>query len=234
MKNKFAIVTGASRGIGLGVAQYLAEQGYDLGLIARNKEWLEAVADTMRKKYSHLSIDAVAVDLGNIDQAYQAVQTLIATADRIDVLFNNAGVLVPGADELPSESFHQMLQVNVEGLFAVIKAVLEKMTKQGTGYVFNLSSMSGIRAFPETALYAATKFAVTGLTEGLYKKYKSEGINITAICPSVVNTEMTQRFDMPLEDKIQVEDIVKTVDYLMSLSSSAVMPKIEIHCRAIG
>lgn len=231
---KFAVITGATKGIGRAVAYYFAGKGYHLVLLARDIASLNLIARDIEKQHDKISISVYSVDLSLPQAAYDAIKAIITPLPSIDVLFNNAGLLIPGADECEFSDFKQMLNLNVEGMFSVAKACLEKMVVQKYGYIFNLSSLSGIRAFPETALYAATKFAVTGLSEGLYKKYKSEGITVTCLCPGMVATDMTRNFNFKDEDKIQVEDIVKTVDYVLSLSPQATVPLIEIHCREFG
>lgn len=228
--NKLAIITGASRGIGLAVANYLANKNYDLVLIARNSERLEQVASDIQSTNSAITVTSHAVDVSNAQAAYDQLKSMVSDIAQVDLLFNSAGILYTGSDDMAIDDLDALLQTNVLGLFAVAKAVLEKMSDQDSGYVMNLSSMSGRRAFGGNGGYATSKFAVSGLTESLFKKYVKQGIKVTALCPSYIDTDMTQHMSVDNADKITVEDIVKTVDYLLSLGNNAAVPFIEIHC----
>ncbi|MCE3237192.1 MAG: hypothetical protein K0R24_173 [Gammaproteobacteria bacterium] len=231
--SKFAIITGASRGIGECVAHYFASQGYDLALIARNEEALSKTKAAINADFPAIKITTHALDISDAKNTYDQIKACIHAAGKIDVIFNSAGISINGTSTLSIDDFQKLQLINVSGMFAVAKAAAEMMKEQGSGYIFNVASMSGKRALVRNGGYASTKFAVVGFSEALFKELMPYGVKVTVLCPSVVNTEMTRHFDMPLEHKIEVQDIVKTVDYLLSLSSAAVIPSIDIHCKAI-
>ena len=230
---KFAIITGASRGIGEGIARYFAKQGYDLALIARNKEALNRVKQSISSETPNINVNVYPLDISNTHETYRCIKTCIENKGRVDVLFNNAGMTIHGTSEVSIDEFQKINAVNVDGTFACAKAAAETMKKQGYGYIFNLASILGKMTLGEHGVYCSGKFAVVGFSESLLRELLPYGVKVSSLCPSVVDTQMTRDFDMPNEEKIQVNDIVKTVDYLLSLSTHAVIPTIDIHCKAI-
>ncbi len=230
----FAIVTGASRGIGKAVAKYFAEQGYDLALIARDPKRLEnTVTELLQLTAGNIQIKPYAIDIANHKAVTITMNSIIEAQPSIDILFNNAGILLPGTTALSVDDFNHMLQVNLLGAFAVAKPVAEQMQRQGFGYIFNLASNGGKRALPNVGGYCATKFGLVGLNEALQKELATNHVKVTALCPSVTDTDMTQDFTIINEEKIQTEDIVKTVAYLLSLNKNTHVPEIIIKCRTI-
>jgi len=231
--NKFAIITGGSRGLGFAVAEYLGEKGYDLALIARNPERLEEAKSTLSKQFNKIDITIHAIDVSHSRDAYLKIKEIIAKKGRVDVLFNNAGIAEFGTSELDIDDFEKMQAVNVNGVFAVAKAVAEKMKEQKSGYIFNLASKAGKRPLARLGGYCASKYAVVGFSDSLYQELMEYGVKVTALCPSVTNTDMSRHIEFSDEQKIQLSDIVDTVDYLLKLSPYAVVSSVEIDCRKI-
>ena len=230
---KFAIVTGGSKGIGLAVAKLLAQKGYDLALVARDHKKLLKAKSMLQDCHNAIRVTTHSVDLENAADAYHQIKAICQTHESIDLLFNNAGIAVNGADELEIEAMQSLMNINFIGAFAVLKAVLEKMKIQKSGYIINLSSLSGRRALARSGGYCASKFALSGFSESLFKRYTEMGIKVTAICPSTIDSDMTRHFAIDNQDKITQQDMVKTVDYLLSLGKNAVVPFIEVHCKAL-
>jgi len=227
----FAIITGASRGIGKAVAHYFAAQGYDLALLAQNPQRLKTAAEEIATP--NIVVETYALDIADTVAVTTTIQAILAAHSRVDVLFNNAGILVPGTTHLSLTDFSRMLQINLLGAFAIAKPVAEVMQKQGFGYIFNLASNGGKRALPEFGGYCASKFGLVGLNEALQKELAKSCVKVTALCPSVTSTDMTQNFSMPDEEKIQLDDIVKTVAYLLSLNVNTHVPEMIIKCRSL-
>ena len=230
---KFAIITGASRGIGYAVAEYFAAHDYDLALIARDPHRLDAAKQQLVHTYPQCEITTLALDVAQAQMTYAKVRDLVQARGQVDVLFNNAGIAMGGCDDVSVEDFAQLMAVNANGLFAVAKAVAEVMKQQRRGYIFNVSSIAGKRAYSFVGAYGASKYAVTGFSEALCKTLAPYGVKVTALCPGAIATDMTKNMAMPNEVKIQVEDIVTTVDYLLALSPNAVIPSIDIECNAM-
>ena len=233
MTQKNAIITGASRGIGLAIAKYLAGEGYNLDLIARDPDRLEAAKKAISDEYSNIQINAHSLDLVNAQESYNLVSSICKDRGHIDVVINNAGVLITGCSEVDIDAFKKIFDVNVHSVFAIAKAAAEQMKKQNDGHIINLASKAGKRGLAKLGAYCATKFAVVGLSESLYNELLPYNVKVTAICPSAIDTEMTRDFGMANSDKISTHDIVNTVAYLLSLSPSAVMSSIDVDCKAI-
>ncbi|ODN42608.1 SDR family oxidoreductase [Piscirickettsia litoralis] len=225
---KTAIITGASRGIDNAVARYFAIKDYNLVLIARNKQALYKVKKELKNINSEINISYYALDLADFNQSYQQLVKMVDELERIDVLVNNAGIGYTGTLDLDLADFSLMVDVNVKGLFAVAKAVGLKMKQQQHGYIINVASVSGKSASPYLGGYAATKFAVVGFNQALAKELRPFGVKVTALCPGVVATEMTKGFDFPEENKLTVDELVSSVDYLLKLGPNAVIETLDV------
>jgi 3-oxoacyl-[acyl-carrier protein] reductase len=148
------------------------------------------------------------------------------------LLFNNAGILTHGTSDVADDDIDKTLQINLHGAIYVAKYVAAQMKKQRSGYIMNLSSIGGKVAASFAGVYAASKFGLSGFSEALTKELSSYNIKVTNICPSMVATDMTEGRKFKLEEMIQSSDIVKTVDYLLSLSKNALPAEIVIGCMA--
>lgn len=227
--NPVAIVTGASRGIGKAVALNFAHLGYDLALIARDESLLHAVNSEIKDKYP-VNTGVFALDVANKSSVDETIHRIITTHGRIDILFNNAGILCQGTSEIDPADFESMIQINLFGFFNFIHAVAPHMKKQRSGYIMNLASLAGKVALASTGGYAASKFAVVGLSEALFNEMLAYNVKVTAICPSVIATDMTEGIqNFPNEEKISVNDIVETVNFLLKLSPKAIIKDIDVH-----
>ncbi len=232
MSNKLAVITGASRGIGKAVAIDLAKQGFDVALIATNKEKLDVVKKTINSQ-GDVKAEVYSLDVSDHAAVHAAITGIMAQHHRIDLLFNSAGIMRKGASQIAVEDFEKLMQVNILGVYNFVHAVVPIMKKQKSGLIINMSSMSGKRAMPVLGAYAMSKFAVTGFSEALYKELLADGIKVTTLCPSAVATEMTTSFSMSPEEMIAPEDLVKAVRFVLSLSEPACIPEICIRSRVI-
>jgi NADP-dependent 3-hydroxy acid dehydrogenase YdfG len=226
---KVAYVTGASAGIGEAVARALAADGYCVALVARRKERLDLIAAELLKQNPD-SVRVFTLDVADEQAVEASVASVVETWGRIDVLFNNAGVNQQGTLDITYDDFDFMMGVNVRGAFNVMKVVVPVMKKQRAGYVINTGSLSSKIGFPESGSYCATKFALLGLSESVFRESVSAGLKVTTICPSWIATDMTGHVSVPHSQMIQCEDIVSTVRYLLSLSSQACPREIVIEC----
>lgn len=212
---KTALVTGASRGIGAAIALKLAEK-YNLVLSGRDEEKLAEVKAACEGRGA--SVQAVIADLSVPDD----VEALFAGVDRVDLLVNNAGIGIFGKIADFSLSDWQKIQkVNVEGAFLCTQAAMRKMTEQGAGgRIINISSVVGVKGYPEQAAYGASKHALLGLTKTAIEEGRDANIRVHAVCPGGVATEMVKQSRPDLTDfsaMIQPEDVADAVAYLDSL-----------------
>ncbi|MEL7143910.1 MAG: SDR family NAD(P)-dependent oxidoreductase [Cyanobacteria bacterium J06643_4] len=228
-KRLVAIVTGASSGIGLAIAQQLAQQGYDLALCARRKDRLDAIAQTLEK--SGITVLAQQVDLRVESQILSFFAAIQAQWGRADVLINNAGLghkesLMTGS----TEAWREMLEVNVLALCICTREAIKLMRPADAGHIVHISSMSGHRVPAIEGIYSATKFAVRSLTETLRRELRADGshIRISSISPGIVETEFAEKYHQSSEKAeatygqfpvLQSKDIASAVVYALAQPS---------------
>lgn len=191
MKQKLAVVTGASGGIGLELARQLAATGYNLYLIARNANTLSAVCSELSAKHS-VSCDFMALDL-SLPEGLSALEQQLQKMEP-EVLINNAGFGTAGAfydsDAITNAG---MMQLNMVTLVQLCHAVLPGMRKRGIGYILNISSLAAFQPTPGLALYGASKSFVLPFSEALNHEMKGSGVSVTASCPGPVDTGFHKR-----------------------------------------
>ncbi|WP_324677096.1 SDR family NAD(P)-dependent oxidoreductase [Hymenobacter sp. GOD-10R] len=183
---KIWFVTGASKGLGLTLVQQLLTAGYAVAATSRNVEELKRAVPLKTDQFLPL-----AMDLGNEDSVRQAIETTISTLGGLDVVVNNAGYGQIGAlEELSDQEARNNFEVNVFGMLNVIRYATPHLRQQGSGRVFNISSIGGISGdFPGWGVYCATKFAVAGLTESYAAEVKPFGVYATVVYPGYFRTE---------------------------------------------
>jgi short-subunit dehydrogenase len=178
-----ALVTGTSRGIGRALAERLAARGATVGLVARSTREVEALADALPGEH---------VVLGDTDVGDRAaVEAAVERFGRMDLVVANAGVAHYGAfAEQPAEQFEEMTRVNWLGTLYTLHAALPRLLRQGSGHVVVLSSVSGLRAFPEAAVYGATKAAQRAFADALRHELTGTGVSLTTVHPGEVATSL--------------------------------------------
>ena len=191
-KNKTALVTGASSGIGDSFARQLAQAGANLILVARREARLKALADSLERNYG-VSVQVIARDLSLPNagvELYEHIQTLGLT---VDALFNNAGLGTQGdfLDASP-EQHHQMINVNVVTLHDLTWHFARDMADRGSGYILLVGSIASFMPVPRFTTYAATKAYVLTLGESLAKELQDKGVTVTTLCPGGTTTEFME------------------------------------------
>lgn len=233
---KVAFITGAAGGIGEAIADNFVQQNYRVALVDIVEKKLFANAKKLKEKYQLKKEDepiVFGIDVSDPKQVHEAVQFFIKQVNKIDVLFNGVGVGRLGGSEMNYKDFENIVKTNLLGHFNCIHEIVPIMKKQNSGYIFNVSSRQGKMASANLAAYASSKFAVVGLSESILKELIDTNIKVTAICPSYTNTPMMDVLDFPKNEMLSPEDIVKTVNYLLSLSSPAVVKEVLIEIRKL-
>ncbi|MFD3505791.1 SDR family oxidoreductase, partial [Streptomyces sp. NPDC058678] len=166
IRNKVALVTGASSGIGAATALALAEAGVKVGIAARRADRLEALKKQIEDKGGQAL--AVEMDVADAASVTTGVQKVIDTYGSLDILFNNAGLMpLSNVDEFKTDEWDRMVDVNIKGVLNAVAAALPQMIEQHSGHIFNVGSIAGRKVFgPGFTVYSATKFAVNAFTEG--------------------------------------------------------------------
>ncbi|MDY6938257.1 MAG: SDR family oxidoreductase [Cyanobacteriota bacterium] len=186
------LITGASQGSGRATALLFASKGYDVVLVARHKERLEAVAEEVRSLGSQALV--YPTDVGDSQQVKALVEMALDRFSGIDVLVNNAGICLTGQVENTTlEDWHQLMNTNFFGYVHTIDALLPHFLERGSGAIVNVGSFGGKVPLPNMTAYCASKYAVTGLTETLRLELEPQGINVCAVHPGVINSDFLER-----------------------------------------
>lgn len=201
---KVWLITGCSTGFGRALAQEALAQGYRVAVAARKTEDVQDIVSA----YPDTSI-AVQLDVTVPEQIKAAVATTLEKFNQIDVLVNNAGIgYFAAVEESEDAEVRRMFEINVFGLAKMTQEVLPQMRKQKSGHILNISSIGGLRSFPGVGFYNATKYAVDGLSEALYKEVAPLGIKVTIIAPSGFRTDWAGR--SAKDTSVKIDDYATT------------------------
>jgi NADP-dependent 3-hydroxy acid dehydrogenase YdfG len=199
---KVVWVTGASSGIGEAIARRLAAEGHHVVLTARRVDRLESLAAALTQR--GLSVEARALDVTDRAAVTALVDDVVASSGRLDVLVNNAGVmLLSRVESLLVDEWDRMLDVNVRGLMHGVAAALPHFRRQGGGHVVTIASVGAHQVVPTSAVYSATKYAAWAFTEGL-RQEAEPGIRVTTVSPGVVDTELATHITDPHAAEVMV------------------------------
>lgn len=191
---KVVIVTGASSGIGAATAEYFAKQSASLVLVGRNDEQLQKVVDACNK--STENVLKIIADICIEEDAERIIRETIAKFSKLDVLINSAGIIRSGSIENTSlEHYDRIMNVNVRALFRLTQLAVPHLI-QTKGNIVNLSSVCGIRSFPNVLAYNMSKSAVDQFTNCVALELADRGVRVNSVCPGVIKTELHKRGGM--------------------------------------
>jgi NAD(P)-dependent dehydrogenase (short-subunit alcohol dehydrogenase family) len=231
MPDRAALVTGASSGIGLAIADLLGQEGYGLTLAARRPDKLSATVEELRGK--GYEIEEVPANLTAEEDVQRVVAAHRDRFGRLDVLVNSAGIGV-GASvaEHQTKRVDMQLDLNLRAIILFYRECIDMLQAAGAEHrnalVVNLSSIAGKGGAGWLSVYAATKAAVVGWTQSMNKELAQSGIKSVALCPGFVDTPMTEfiREHVKREEMIRTEDIAEAVRFLLRTSPTCVVPEI--------
>jgi len=190
-RGKVAVVTGAASGIGRALSSQLAESGARVWMTDIDEPLLErsaaAIAGDVRTR---------RLDVTDADEFARVAEEIRQQDERVDLLFNNAGIAVIGHyDQMSMDDINRLIDVNLRGVVHGVQAVYPAMMARRAGHIVNTSSVSGLIAAPGFTMYSATKHAVVGLTRGLRIEAKRYGVQVSCFCPGFIDTELVQNAD---------------------------------------
>ncbi|ULT58554.1 3-oxoacyl-[acyl-carrier-protein] reductase [Neobacillus drentensis] len=230
LAGKFALVTGASRGIGREIALELARQGAN---VAVNYAGSEAKANEVVDEIKALGRDAFTVkcNVANSEEVTEMVKTTVDRFGRLDILVNNAGITRDNLlMRMKEEEWDDVINTNLKGVFLSTKAVTRQMMKQRVGRIINIASVVGVSGNPGQANYVAAKAGVIGLTKTTAKELASRNITVNAIAPGFITTDMTDQLSeevkaemlkqIPLARLGEPKDIAKITAFIASDDSA--------------
>lgn len=206
LRGKTAIITGASRGIGKSIALTLAAQGANVVInYSKNEKAAMAVADEVKKM--GVSALVLKADVSKFDEVENFVDKVLKEFDGIDILVNNAGITKDNLlIRMSEEDFDSVMKVNMKGVFNFTKSVSRIMMKQRHGKIINISSVVGIKGNAGQSNYAAAKSAIIGFTKSIAIELASRGINVNAIAPGYIESDMTAV--LPEKVREQMKNII--------------------------
>lgn len=221
IQGKVAVVTGAARGIGKGIAIALAKEGVNVGVIARSEDDLKNVVKEM-ESYGVEAAYAVA-DVTDLAQVEAAAEKLKSELGLTDILINNAGTgKFEKLVDMEPEVFKNIVNVNIMGTFNVSHTIVPQLIEKNAGDVINISSTNGLNGAATSSAYSAAKFGIIGLTESLAAEVRRNNIRVTALTPSTIATDLADALNLiPAEKREQYmhpEDIAEYIVAQLKLS----------------
>ncbi|MGN7786491.1 SDR family oxidoreductase [Niabella sp. 22666] len=225
IENKVAYITGGTKGIGFGIAKVLLENGIKVAISGRNIEAVEKA----KLDLNNPNVLALKSDVRNFDDEVKAVEKIVETYGKLDVVIANAGLgKFAAVDELTLEDWNAMIDTNLTGVFHTLKATVDQL-KQNKGYYISIASLAGTNFFAQAAGYNASKFGVVGFTQAAMLDLRSYDIKCTTIMPGSVTSQFNDHIPSEADDwKIQPSDLGQIVVDLLKMNSNVLPSKIEV------
>lgn len=231
LKNKIAVVTGGSRGIGLATVERFLQEGATVILTASSEATAQKAVDRLKEKYRSVKVTGISPDLTDFESVRSSFNNIVEQYGAIDILVNNAGVSESTPlDAYTDDLFDRVMDLNVKGVFNATCAAVEHMGKRGEGVILNTSSMVSLTGQPSGVAYPTSKFAVNGMTVSLARELGPKGIRVNAVAPGITETDMMKAVPkeviepliarIPLRRLGQPEDIANAFVFLASEEAS--------------
>jgi len=229
LKNKTAIVTGGTKGIGRGIAEALLREGLQVCISARHQDQINQALQQLNSSGDGRAIGHVC-DVRDYDQVKALIAYTVKELGGLDILINNAGIgIFERVEQTSPEDFRAVLETNLFGVFYGCHEAIPEMRQRGGGYIINISSLAGTNPHPRMAAYNASKFGLNGFSEALMQEVRHDGIKVSYIMPGSVNTEFGG--DSPSEEKswqLTPLDIARVVVDLLHHDERSLASRVEI------
>jgi 3-oxoacyl-[acyl-carrier protein] reductase len=228
LAGQVAVVTGASRGIGLAIARRLGQMGARVSLCARNAANLERAASDLRA--AGIQVLARRTDVTRADEVARLVSETQRTLGPVDILVNNAGIGIFGPFlEQTEADWNAIMDTNLKSVFLASRAVAPEMVRRKTGHIINIGSLAGKSTFANGAIYCASKWGLLGLTGCMAEDLRAHGVRVSAICPGSVATEFSPHAGKDPARMLQPEDVAHAVAALVTQAPGSFIS--EVHMR---
>ena len=229
LKDKVAIVTGSSSGIGKAIALRFGAEGAKVVVSARRMALCEQTVEQIAKAGGEAW--AIQTDVADERQVERLIEETVTRYGRLDILVNNAGVIAGGRlAETTTKSFDEVMNVNLRGTFFCCRAGFKHMKKEGGGTIINMSSVAGVQAWAGTGTYSMSKHGIMALTKSLADEGRPHHIKVSAICPGGVADDLVDALpeDILRSEKIDPFDVAEAAVYLATLGKYTVVHQVVI------
>jgi 3-oxoacyl-[acyl-carrier protein] reductase len=227
LAGKAAIVTGASRGIGVAIAHSIGRLGARVSLCARDPLRLESAVGLLRK--AGFEANGWTADVSDPDSVAAFVARSREAFGRIDILVNNAGKgIFRPAHLLTIEEWDDVLDTNLKSVFLMCREVAPEMIQHGSGQIINISSLAGKNAFAGGGAYCASKWGLLGLTHSMAEELRDFGIRVSAVCPGSVATDFMHGSSRDTSKMLQPEDVAHAVEMILTQGPRSFLSEISI------
>jgi 3-oxoacyl-[acyl-carrier protein] reductase len=223
-----AVITGAGRGIGLAIARSLSRLGATTALCGRTGTPLDSAAKAIVEAGGKAEV--ILCDVTSLESVEAAAGRIEASFGRVDVLINSAGIAgrVGPLHHLPPDAWEQILNTNLRGVYYAIRALAPMMIRAGSGHIINVSSLAGKNALPNGAAYAASKWALNGLSYSVAEELRSHNIRVSVICPGSTNTEFSPHAGKDPTKMLQPEDVAHAVEMLVTQGPQSFVSEVDL------
>jgi len=229
LKDKSAIVTGGTKGIGRAISEALLREGVSVCVAARHQSEIDEAVSELNQADQGRAIGFVC-DVRDYVQVKALIDYTVKELGGLDILVNNAGIgIFQKVEDTTPEDFRAVLETNVSGVFHCCHEAIPQMKKRGGGYIINISSLAGVNAHPQMAAYNASKFGLNGFSEALMQEVRHDNIKVSYIMPGSVNTEFGG--DAPSDEKswqLTPQDIARVVIDLLHHDDRSLPSRVEI------
>jgi len=219
---QYAVITGATQGIGRAVAEKLLQEGFSVAVCARGEKELAALQSRWQQQYPSAAVICHRADMGSGEDVATFGARVLQAFPQVDILVNNAGIFLPGqlADE-PDGNLEALMAVNVYGAYRLTRLLLPAMKARQGGHIFNMCSVASLQAYPHGGAYSITKYALLGFSDNLRLELMPHRIRVTAICPGATYTASWEGSGAPAVRMMQPEDIAAALWAAYALSPNA-------------
>jgi NAD(P)-dependent dehydrogenase (short-subunit alcohol dehydrogenase family) len=230
LKDKVAVVTGGSRGIGYCIAERLLREGAEVYLCGRDAKILKQSLEELRQ-HGDSRVEGMVADVGRCEDCRKLIHTAAEHFGGLDILVNNAGIgIMKPVDQLTPAEWDVTIQTNLSGAFYCCHEAIPIMRQRGGGYIFNISSLAGVNPFAGGSAYNASKFGLNGFSEAMMQDVRYDGIRVSYIMPGSVDTDFGGGPGSRSRQswKLSGEDIAKAVVDLYTYPLSTLASRIEM------